>query len=449
MISHSQLNPVPISSLGYDVQGGIPSPVINVRDMGAKGDGRTDDTDAIQAAVDAVPPSGGTVIVPPGDYRIKVEKSITLHSNMLFLMDPAATLAAIPTGNPLHRLIRVWFASNVRIVGGRLVGERRLHITDPDTLPGEEEGKDEQGFGISIVSSQNVIVSDVHISDFWGDGMWIGAFGAEWDEYWDRFPEYKDHPKHLQSTNILLNHVICTHNRRQGLSMGPAENVTIMNSTFAFSGPGRPPQEATPPMAGVDVEPITQGYVRNLTFSHCIFTRNRGTGLEIHGNVLGLLVHDCVCSDNFGHGFLIYEMPREKEVIATTFSNNFVGRNGLIGAMILGETDSVLLANNTFMGNSFRHFEGEDRYGEWSPWPWTSVPIPPDNNEIKSEDIDPERSKVPDLIVERTATNVRLRNNTYTNSNDPVDEEWGDPVGKPPSPLAIPHPLLSRTEMRE
>jgi polygalacturonase len=38
--------------------------VVNVRDEGAKGDGKTDDTAAIQRAIDAVGGAGGTVYVP-------------------------------------------------------------------------------------------------------------------------------------------------------------------------------------------------------------------------------------------------------------------------------------------------------------------------------------------------------------------------------------------------
>ena len=39
----------------------------NIRDFGAKGDGRSDDTDAVQHAIEA---SGGFVEFPPGDYLI-------------------------------------------------------------------------------------------------------------------------------------------------------------------------------------------------------------------------------------------------------------------------------------------------------------------------------------------------------------------------------------------
>ena len=42
----------------------------NVRDYGAKGDGVTDDTAAIQAAVDACATVGGTVSFAPGVYTI-------------------------------------------------------------------------------------------------------------------------------------------------------------------------------------------------------------------------------------------------------------------------------------------------------------------------------------------------------------------------------------------
>ena len=48
--------------------------VVNVRDKGAKGDGRTDDTEAIQAAIDEVGGTGGTVLVPRGTYMVDAVK---------------------------------------------------------------------------------------------------------------------------------------------------------------------------------------------------------------------------------------------------------------------------------------------------------------------------------------------------------------------------------------
>jgi len=429
MISYSQLNPIPVSSFGYDMQAGVPGPIINVRELGAKGDGRTDDTEFFQRAVDAVPLTGGTLVVPRGDYRINVEQSIALHSNMLLLMDPAATLAALATNTPLYRMIRVWHASNVRIVGGRLVGERRLHNTDP-VLP--DPGQNEQGFGISIQSSNNVVVSDVHISDFWGDGIWVGAFGSERDERFNQ--EYADFPKHVPSDNVLINRVTSTHNRRQGLSIGPVENMMVTNSTFSFSGPGPGPQEATDPMAGIDIEPQGQGYVRNVVVSHCIMTRNRGTGMEIHGNAVGVSVHNCTICDNFGYGFVTHEESnqwwREKELTGLSFTHNNVTRNGLHGTIILGKTDCVLLADNILVGNGFR-FPLSDSDNPYDEWATSHGDLSPNAMGILAGvEPDPDKSTGADLLVQNTTTNVRLRNNTYTNKRDP-DEEFGDPIGYP------------------
>ncbi len=58
-----------------------PAPaVFSVRDLGAKGDGTTDDTDAVQAAVDgAVRAGGGRVHFPAGRYRLT--RTITIASS--------------------------------------------------------------------------------------------------------------------------------------------------------------------------------------------------------------------------------------------------------------------------------------------------------------------------------------------------------------------------------
>lgn len=44
--------------------------VLSVKDFGAKGDGGTDDTAAIQAALEAAPANGGIVFFPAGTYRV-------------------------------------------------------------------------------------------------------------------------------------------------------------------------------------------------------------------------------------------------------------------------------------------------------------------------------------------------------------------------------------------
>lgn len=64
--------------------------VCNVRDYGAKGDGATKDTSAIQAAIDAcAKKGGGTVTLPAGNY---LSAPIVLKSNITLHLDKGATL---------------------------------------------------------------------------------------------------------------------------------------------------------------------------------------------------------------------------------------------------------------------------------------------------------------------------------------------------------------------
>ena len=75
---------------------------INVHDLGAKGDGKTDDTLAFQKALDQAGEKGGIVLVPPGQYRlngvISVPEGVTLegvwHGPHTSQLDKGSTLLA-------------------------------------------------------------------------------------------------------------------------------------------------------------------------------------------------------------------------------------------------------------------------------------------------------------------------------------------------------------------
>ncbi|MCR5476746.1 MAG: glycoside hydrolase family 28 protein [Lachnospiraceae bacterium] len=65
---------------------------LNVREFGAKGDGVSDDTEFLQAAICACP-AGSRVLVPAGTYRIR---SLFLKSGLRMELAKGATLAADP-----------------------------------------------------------------------------------------------------------------------------------------------------------------------------------------------------------------------------------------------------------------------------------------------------------------------------------------------------------------
>ena len=67
--------------------------VFDVRGFGARGDGATKDTAAIQAAIDAAAKAGGEVLLPPGTY---LSGSVYLKSGVDFHLAEGATLKGSP-----------------------------------------------------------------------------------------------------------------------------------------------------------------------------------------------------------------------------------------------------------------------------------------------------------------------------------------------------------------
>ena len=72
--------------------------VYNVRSFGAKGDGRTLDTHAVQEAIDACTrDGGGIVVIPPGIFQIG---TVELKSNVTLRVTAGAKLLGSADGKP-------------------------------------------------------------------------------------------------------------------------------------------------------------------------------------------------------------------------------------------------------------------------------------------------------------------------------------------------------------
>lgn len=162
---------------------------LNVRDFGAKGDGKTDDTAAIQAAI-LSSPKQSRVYVPKGVYRFS---HLFLKSDMCLELAEDATLLAIPDKTLLP------------ILPGRI----ESYDEKSEYLPGTWEGNPVDAFA-SILTGMNV--ENVVIC---GAGTIDG--NADFENWWD-VEKRKNDP--ARPRMLFLNH--CKNVVMQG--------VTIKNS---------------------------------------------------------------------------------------------------------------------------------------------------------------------------------------------------------------------------
>lgn len=77
-------------TFSYDGNGNKLFSAVYVTTFGTTGDGMTDDTAAIQSALDSCKDSGGTIIFPVGVY--KLTKSVYFYSNQRLIFEGGATL---------------------------------------------------------------------------------------------------------------------------------------------------------------------------------------------------------------------------------------------------------------------------------------------------------------------------------------------------------------------
>ncbi|MFD0986978.1 glycosyl hydrolase family 28-related protein [Methyloligella solikamskensis] len=221
--------------------------VVNVRDTGAKGDGRTDDTRAIQKAIDAVAGTGGTVHVPNGTYMVRAtgKKSLALKSKMTLKLADRAVLKLIPNDSKSYAALTVENASDVNIVGGTILGDRRHH-------KGKDGGR---GMGIEIgPKARRVTIAGVTATEMWGDGFYL-----------------------KESADIAFCAVRALGNRRQGLSIISGNRILVTRSEFRDT-------QGTAPGAGIDIEPNkNHEVVREVDIEHSKFANNVGGGVSING----------------------------------------------------------------------------------------------------------------------------------------------------------------------
>ncbi|MEO6528679.1 MAG: glycosyl hydrolase family 28-related protein [Gemmatimonadaceae bacterium] len=320
--AQSSAAPVPIGGRQYDV-----------RAFGAKGDGVTIDSDAInRAIVAAAAAGGGTVYFPGGTYA---SHSIRLRSHVGLYLDQGAVLLAADTGggrgydpaepgpgnafqdfghSHWHNSL-IWGDSveDVSITGrGRIDGTKLSRglgagASDLDTRPGQANK------AIALRLSRNVLLRDFTILR--GGHMSILVTGVDnltidnltIDTNRDGIDV--DGCRNVRISNTSVNapndDAIVL---KSSFALGAAratENVTITNSvvsgfdvgtmldgTYGRTTTAAPDRDG--PTGRIKLGTESNGAFRNITISNIVFTRSRGLALE---TVDGALLEDITVSN--------------------------------------------------------------------------------------------------------------------------------------------------------
>lgn len=117
-----------------------PDGIYDVRHFGAKGDGRTVDTAAVQTAIDACSRGGGgTVLVPAGVFVIGATE---LKSNVVLHVATGGTLLGSGDGKQYHAIEAIPLSGDTTLVDGNwallyAVNAKNITIEGPGTIDGQ------------------------------------------------------------------------------------------------------------------------------------------------------------------------------------------------------------------------------------------------------------------------------------------------------------------------
>ena len=218
--------------------------LIDARQYGAKGDGTTDETAALAAALSAA--AGKMLLVSPGTYLHS--STLSVRSSTTIVGYGATLKAAVATSDQVMGL-SLSMVSKITILGLTYDGNRANR-----TL-----GKAPSAFGIYIANSSDVVVRDVTILNSHWDGIEV-AYTNNAD------------PR-TRSSRVLLEGVRVDNARRNGLTLDGVVNFTAIRSSFTNT-------KGSAPQDGIDVE-ADNGTVfnENVWFLECEALGNAGNGV--------------------------------------------------------------------------------------------------------------------------------------------------------------------------
>ena len=300
-----------------------PKVTLNVKDLGATGDGKTSDTVALQLAIERCSVlGGGEVVVPAGDYATG---TLALRSNVTLRLEDGASLlgsgsmADYPIAEVRWEgrwikgygaLISAADAENIGIVGpGRIVASDairgRVERTTRMRLPAL----------IEFTNCRNVRVEDcVTIQT----GMW------------------STHPVYCE--NVTFKNVVF-HSGADGIDVDSCRNVTIDGCTFETSDDCISLKSGRGEEGNTIDRPCENVRISNCTFSDKYFACI-GIGSETSAGIRNVVIEQCKCLSARSHAIYIKSRPGRGAFVENIVVNGFEASGARQGFLRINNLNS-------------------------------------------------------------------------------------------------------------
>ena len=229
----------------------------NVVTHGADPTGVSDSKAAFQAAIDALPATGGTVIAPPGTYSFLAGPGAKIfnalgHPDNVHLIGYGATIvypASVDEASNTYgfycRLI-----DKLSIRGFTFDGNRGTRTTLPSLAANH---------AIFLDGCSNVVIEDCRVIDWTSDGIYVGEIAEA-----------------VPCTDVEIRNCSATGSRRNGLSIVVGNRVRVSGGSYFAN-------ILDVPSAGIDVEPTTTNAVSEVVIDGVNFYGNKRYGLLATG----------------------------------------------------------------------------------------------------------------------------------------------------------------------
>lgn len=264
--------------------------VYNVRDFGAKGDGVTLDTSALQRAIDACTgDGGGTVLLPAGRFlvgSVEVKSNVTLH------IAAGAVLLGSGNGKDYHAVDAIPLSGDTTLVDGNwallyAVHAKNVTIEGPGTIDGQGNqfhspvrgqlppsgiGGSKRPYHVLTYQCEGLTIRNLDLVDCaYHSIRVIQCQRVHMDTLYihNRVNSNNDGFHFISAQYLTVSNCIVLSQDDACALFGSCQNVTITNSYFSTRW---------------SVFRFGGGQVRNVAISNCVLRQVYGCPIKFQGN---------------------------------------------------------------------------------------------------------------------------------------------------------------------